>query len=252
MEEEFEADEAVFKRDWFLAGIGRDATFDRLLVQIMAEIYSEKLAAANFRSLESRRQIVHSLTNGDAVRIIEETIPEEPEEEPALEEIVSEADPRNEYEASVEGEYDDPRHFQDQEPEHVSDDWPLTPSPPPSSSPHPTDDTLVVDEKNPFPKSEPKPELEPVEDYREENWPAWAPLRKRDKKKKKNKKITIVEPEPEARKRVPTERWPDVRHAASDEAYVYTPPTCLSPVYEEPTPLPLRPASASLLEGTSF
>ncbi|KAE8158541.1 hypothetical protein BDV40DRAFT_275580 [Aspergillus tamarii] len=257
MEDEFEADDAVFKREWFLNGIGRDASFDRLIVQIMAEIYSEKLAAVTFRRLENGRQIVHSMANGDAVRISEETIPEEPEEEPAFEDIVPEVEPGHGYDGSTEdegtGEYSGKRQ-QQAESEPVSEDWPLTPSPPPSASPHPTDETIAVEEQPSFPKPEPKTQPEPNAERKDDDWGgAWAPLRKRDKKKKKNKKLQIVEPETEPRaEHPPTERWSEVRHATSDESYGFGPPTPLSPVYEEEVPLPLRPASASLLEGPSY
>ncbi|RAQ61123.1 hypothetical protein AFCA_011773 [Aspergillus flavus] len=256
MEDEFEADEAVFKREWFLNGIGRDASFDRLLVQIMAEIYSDKLATVNFRRLENGRQIVHSMANGDAVRISEETIPEEPEEEPAFEDVVPEVEPSHGYDGSTEdegtGEYSGRRQQPESEP--VSEDWPLTPSPPPSaSSPHPTDETIAVDDQPSFPKPEPNSHTEPDEQPKDDGWGAWAPLRKRGKNKKKNKKLKIVEPEAESRAEpAPAERWPEVRHATSDESYGFGPPTPLSPVYEEEAPLPLRPASASLLEGPSY
>ena len=252
MEDEFEADDAVFKREWFLNGIGRDASFDRLLVQIMAEIYSEKLAAVNFRRLENGRHIVHSMANGDAVRIVEETIPEEPEEEPAFEDVVPEVEPSHAYDGSTEDE-GTAAYSGKRESEPVSKDWPLTPSPPPSaSSPHPTDETIAVDEQPSFPKPEPQTHPEPDEERKDDNWGAWAPLRKRDKKKKKNKKLKIVEPEAEPRADAAKERWPEVRHVTSDESYGFGPPTPLSPVYEEEVPLPLRPASASLLEGPSY
>ncbi|KAE8337513.1 hypothetical protein BDV24DRAFT_139981 [Aspergillus arachidicola] len=253
MEDEFEADDAVFKREWFLNGIGRDASFDRLLVQIMAEIYSDKLATVNFRRLDNGRQIVHSMANGDAVRISEETIPEE---EPAFEDVVPEVEPSHGYDGSTEdegtGEYSGKRQQPESEP--VSEDWPLTPSPPPSASPHPTDETIAVDEQPSFPKPEPKSHPEPNAESKDDGWgEPWAPLRKRDKKKKKNKKLKIVEPETESRaEHAPAERWPEVRHATSDESYGFGPPTPLSPVYEEEAPLPLRPASASLLEGPSY
>ncbi|KAE8385108.1 hypothetical protein BDV23DRAFT_25571 [Aspergillus alliaceus] len=258
MEDELEADMEVFKRDWFLAVIGRDPVFDRLLVQIMVDIYSEKLAAFNFQRLEGGRHIVHSMANGDAVRIVEEAIPEEPEEEPVFEDVVPEVELVHGYDGSGEEEgavgCDDERrsYEREQDTEPISDDWPLTPSPPPSCSPQPTEETLPVEEKSSLSNLQPKSQPESNDEPKDDDFLSWGPLRKRGKAKKKNKKLKIVEPESEPNaEHVPTERWPQIRHAASDESYIHAPPTPLSPVYEEPTPLPLRPASASLLEGAT-
>ncbi|KAB8079105.1 hypothetical protein BDV29DRAFT_112192 [Aspergillus leporis] len=260
VEDEFEADSGAFKRDWFLGGFGRDAGFDRLLVRIVVDVYSEKLAAAvDFgRFQNGGRHIVHSMANGDAVRIVEETIheepePEEEEEEPAFEDVVPEVEPYDGTgsveEVGVGYEDGDGDVQQEQEQEPVSDDWPLTPSPPPlpsSTSPVLDEDRDGKNAPLPHPESEsqPHPEEPKDDDF-------WGPLRKRAKNKKKNKKLKVAEADTEPKAEFgSSERWPEVRHAASDESYVYAPPTPLSPLYEEPAPLPLRPASASVIEGT--
>ncbi|KAE8147230.1 hypothetical protein BDV25DRAFT_36535 [Aspergillus avenaceus] len=275
LEDEFEADANVFKREWFVNGFGREAGFDRLVMQIVVEIYSEKLTTVARYGYENRR-IVHELANGDEVRIVEERIPEGQTKKNGRDTSIGPAPEENLSEVRAAFNYDDeqalpeiedfvdrsqtpepqrqpqperqhkPQQQQQQQQQPPppqqdprNDDWPLpSPTPPLSSSPS-SEDPKSVKEKSRSP--EPAPEQP-----KEEDLSRWSALRKkRGKTTKKNKKLKIVEPEPTPSSPEPMEpgRWPDMdKHPLLRDPYSYAPPSPLSPVYEEPT-LPLRTGS---------